>query len=146
MFADLIKIVGVWFLIACVAEALAVFVEQAGAARSPDDETKRGSGVALLSFVASLLTPGLLLAHGFLATHGAEQSLRVLAMGAPIAAVLLGALVGAIAGALLRAAAPAMRTLALPLDLAALAVAIYATLPSIRILLGAMQNGGVILQ
>ena len=109
MFANLIEIVGVWFLIACAIEALAVFVEQAGAARSPDEEDgkKRGAS-ALLAFLLSLLTPGLLLAHGFLATHE-QQELRIIAMGLPVAAVLAGALLGAIFGAVARGAAPAMR-------------------------------------
>jgi hypothetical protein len=145
MFANLIQIVGLWFLVACALEAVAVFVEQAGAARSPDEEDgkKRGAS-ALLAFLLSLLTPGLLLAHGFLSTHEQEQTLRVIAMGLPIAAVLLGALLGAIFGAVARGTAPAMRKLALPLDLVAFAVAIFATLASIQVLIGAAQNGGVI--
>jgi hypothetical protein len=145
MFASVIQLAGLWFLIACTAEALAVFVEQAGSARSPDDEAPRRGAVAPIAFLLSLLTPGLLLAHGFLITRDAEQSLRVIAIGAPIAAVLVGALLGAMFGAVAKAAAPAMRTLALPLDLIAFALAIYATLPSIRILIEAAQNEGVTL-
>jgi hypothetical protein len=144
MFADLIQIVGLWFLVAIALETLAIFVEQAGSARSPEDETKRHGAVTLIAFLLSLITPGLLLAHGFLATTGQDQTLRVIAMGAPVAAVLLGSLAGAIFGAIAKGAAPVMRKLALPLDLAAFAVAIYATLASIRILIGAAQNGGVI--
>jgi hypothetical protein len=53
-------------------------------------------------------------------------------------------LVGAIFGAIAKGATSTMRTLALPLDLAAFAVAIFATLPSIRVLIEAAQNGGVI--
>lgn len=144
MFESLIGIVGIWFFAAVAAEALAVFVEQAGAARSPEEEGPKNGATALLALVLTLLTPGLLLAHGFLATHEQDQTLRVIAMGAPIAAVLLGSLLGAIFGALARPAAPAMRALALPLDLAAFAVTVYATLPSIRLLLEAAQTGGVI--
>lgn len=144
MFANLIETVGLWFLVACALEALAVFVEQAGAARSPDDDHPRSGAITLTAFMLSLLTPGLLLAHGFLATREADQTLRVFAMGAPIAAVLIGALAGAILGAAARGAAPTMRKLALPLDLGAFSVAILATLPSIRILLEAAQTGGVI--
>ncbi len=145
MFASLIQIVGLWFLVACALEALAVFVEQAGSARSPDEEDghKRGAS-ALLAFLLSLLTPGLLLAHGFLATHGQDQTIRVLAMALPIGAVLLGALFGAIFGAVAKGAAPTMRKLALPLDLVAFGVAVFATLASIQLLISAAQNGGVI--
>lgn len=144
MFANLIQIVGVWFLVACALEALAVFAEQAGAARSPDEEDGKQRGAsALLAFLLSLLTPGLLIAHGFLSTHGQDQ-LRVIAMALPIAAVLLGALLGAIFGAVARGAAPAMRRLALPLDLVAFVVTIFATLAGIQVLLGAAQDGGVI--
>ena len=145
MFADLIQVVGLWFVVACACEALAVFVEQAGAARSPDeDDGRKQSASALIGFLLSLLTPGLLLAHGFLATHAQEQTLRVVAMGLPVAAVLLGALLGAVFGAVARGAAPLMRKLALPLDVVAFGVAIYATLASIQVLIGAAQNGGVI--
>jgi hypothetical protein len=144
MLGTLIETVGLWFFVAVAAEALAVFVEQAGAARSPDDDAPKHGASALLALILSLLTPGLLLAHGFLATHGQDQTLRILAMAAPVAAVLVGALVGAIFGAIAKGATSTMRTLALPLDLAAFAVAIFATLPSIRVLIEAAQNGGVI--
>lgn len=144
MFANLIQVVGLWFVVAVAIEALAVFVEQAGAARSPDEDAPKHGAAALLTLLLSLLTPGLLLAHGFLTTHGQDQTLRLIAMGAPIAAVLLGALLGAIAGAVAKGAAPAMRKLALPLDLAAFTVAVFATLTSIQTLIAAAQNGGVI--
>lgn len=145
MFADVLQLTGLWFLIACAVEALAVIVEQWGAARSPDEDAPKHGAAALLTLTLSLLTPGLLLAHGFLATQAADQTLRIIATGAPVAAVLGGALVGAVIGAVARRAAPSMRKLALPLDLAAFAVAVYATLPSIRVLLGAASNGGAIL-
>lgn len=145
MFASLVQIAGLWFLVACALEALAVFVEQAGSVRSPDEEDDRKrSASALLAFVLSLLTPGLLLAHGFLTTNGQDQTLRVIAMGLPIAAVLLGALLGAIFGAVAKGLAPAMRKIALPLDLVAFGVAVFAALTSIQTLIGAAQNGGVI--
>jgi hypothetical protein len=143
MFADLIQIAGLWFLAAIALEALAIFVEQAGAARSPEDDHRRHRAVSLLAFLLALGTPSLLIAHGFFATQAQDQTLRAIAMGAPIAAVLLGSLLGAIFGAVAKGAASTMRKLALPLDLAAFALAIYATLPSIRTLIGAAQNGGV---
>lgn len=145
MFASLIQIVGLWFLVACALEALAAFVEQAGSARSPDEEGgRRHSASALLAFTLSLLTPGLLLAHGFLSTHEQDQTLRAIALGLPIAAVLLGAMLGAIFSALAAGAAPTMRRLALPLDLAAFGMTVFATLTSIQVLIAAAQNGGVI--
>ena len=145
MFASLIQTVGLWFLVACALEALAVFVEQAGSVRSPDEEDgRKRSASALLVFVLSLLTPGLLLAHGFLTTNGQDQTLRVIAMGLPIAAVLVGALLGAIFNAFAKGLAPAMRKIALPFDLAAFAVAVFAALTSIQTLITAAQNGGVI--
>jgi hypothetical protein len=143
MFASLLQIAGLWFVVAIALEALALFVEQAGAARSPEDDEPRHRAASLIAFLLSLGTPGLLIAHGFLSTHGHDQ-LRVIAMALPIAAVLLGALLGAIFGAVARGAAPAMRKLALPLDLVAFVVTIFATLASIQVLLGAAQDGGVI--
>lgn len=141
MFASFIQIVGLWFVIAIVLETLAVFVEQIGAARSPEDEAPRHRALSLLAFVLSLGTPSLLIAHGYFATQGEDQTFRILAMGAPIAAVLVGALLGAILGAAVKGAAPLMRKLALPLDIAAVAAAIYAALPTIQMLIQAAQGG-----
>jgi len=145
MFAQLIDAAGVLFLVAVAVEFVAVFAEQAGAARSPDEDAPKRSGGNALLAVSALLTPGLLLAHGFLVTHGADTTLRIWAMGAPVAAMIGGALVGGVFGAVARGAAPLMRRIALPLGLAALAVTLAATWPSIRILIDAAQNGGVIL-
>ena len=144
MLETLIQTVGPWFLVAVALEAAAVFVEQCGAARSPDEEPPKHNALALLALVLTLVTPGLLLAHGFLATHDADQTIRVLAMSAPVAAILFGALLGAIVGAVARSAAPTMRKLALPLDLVAFLVTVFAALSSIRMLIEAAQNGGVI--
>lgn len=138
MLGTLIQTVGIWFLVAVALEALAVFVEQWGAARSPDDEAPKHNALALLALVLTLITPGLLLAHGFLRTEGGDQTIRVLAIGAPIAAILVGALLGAIVGSAARGLAPTMRKLALPLDLIAFAVTIYATLASIQALIAAI--------
>jgi hypothetical protein len=137
MLGTLIQTVGLWFLVAVALEAAAVFVEQWGSARSPDEEAPQHNTLALLAFVLTLLTPGLLLAHGFLATHDVDQTIRVLAMSAPVAAILLGALLGAIIGAAARGAAPLMRKLALPLDLVAFLVTVFAALSSIQLLIGA---------
>lgn len=136
MFASFIEIVGFWFLIAIVLETLAVFVEQIGAARAPEDETHRHRALSLLAFILSVGTPGLLIAHGFFATQGQDQTLRVIAMCAPIAAVLVGALLGAIIGAVAKGLAPFMRKLALPLDVLAFAVTVFAALASIKVLIG----------
>lgn len=144
MLGALIQAVGLWFLVAVTLEALAVFTEQWGAARSPDEEAPKHGALALLALLLTIVTPGLLLAHGFISTRGMEQSLFVIAVGAPIVAVLAGSLFGAIMGAIAKGAAPLMRQLALPLDILAFGVAIYATLASIRVLIEAAQNGGVV--
>ncbi|MEZ5996728.1 MAG: hypothetical protein R3C25_13355 [Hyphomonadaceae bacterium] len=144
MFANLIATAGLGFAIAVALEALAVFVEQAGAARSPDEDTPRRGIAALAMLALSALTPGLLLAHGFLSTSAAGQTLRLVAMAAPVAAVIGGSLLGAVCGALARGAAPLMRKLALPAALIAMAATIYATLPSIRALAEAAKHGGVV--
>lgn len=141
MLGTLIQIVGPWFLLAVALEALAVFVEQWGSARSPDEEPRKHNALALLGLFLTILTPGLLIAHGVIATQGGDQSLMVLAIGAPIAAVLLGALAGAIVGAAAKGAVPIMRKLALPLDLVAFAVTIFAVLPTIQSIIGAVQGG-----
>lgn len=144
MLGSLIQAVGLWFFVAVALETLAVFAEQWGAARSPDEEKPKHNALALLAFVLTLLTPGLLLAHGYISTQGKDQALLVLAIGAPIAAVLIGALLGAIMGAAVRGAAPLMRKLALPLDIVAFAATIYAALATIQKLILAAQNGGVV--
>ncbi|MCX7358904.1 MAG: hypothetical protein NT015_12290 [Alphaproteobacteria bacterium] len=144
MLEALIQIVGPMFLLAIALEMISVMVEQWGAARSPDEEAPKHNALALLALVLTILTPGLLLAHGYVLTHGRDQTLLVIALGLPIAAVLIGALLGAILGAALNGAAPVMRKLALPLDIAAFGVTIYATLATIQALVQAAQNGGVV--
>lgn len=138
---QLIAIAGLWFFAACAAEFAAVFVEQAGAARSPEEDASRRRAASLMLMLVSLLTPGLLLLHGFFLTAGADTLLRIWIMAAPVAAMLLGAIFGAILGALAGSAAPTMRKLALPLGLAALALALYATSPSIVALANGLQDG-----
>lgn len=144
MLGPLIQAVGLWFFVAVALETLAVFAEQWGAARSPDEEKPKHNALALLAFVLTLLTPGLLLAHGYISTQGGDQTLFMIAVAAPVAAVLVGALLGAIMGAAVKGAAPLMRKLALPLDIVAFAVTIYATAVTIQILIQATQNGGVV--
>lgn len=145
MFASLAAIAGFWFVVACIFQAVAVFVEQAGAARSPEDEKPHGGFGAFAVGVAALLAPGLLLMHGYFVTElHPDQSLRVLALGAPLAGVILGALLGAIFGAVVHGATPIMRMLAPWFALAALILAVYATVPSIVALVAAIQNGGVL--
>lgn len=135
MLAALIQVVGPWFILAVAFEALAVFVEQWGAARSPDEETRRHGALGLLALVLTIVTPGLLLAHGYVTTREAGEALVALVVGAPVAAVLLGSLLGAIVGAVVPAAAPFMRRIALPFDLLAFVLAGFAALPTIQILL-----------
>jgi arginine exporter protein ArgO len=142
MLEALIQIVGPIFLVAIALEAVSVLAEQWGAARSPDEDAPKHNALALLALLLTILTPGLLLAHGYVATHAQDQSLLVIAVGLPVAAVLVGALLGAILGAAVKGAAPLMRKLALPLDIIAFAVTIYATLATIQVLIQAAQNGG----
>lgn len=144
MLEALIQIVGPMFLAAVALEAVSVLAEQWGSARSPDEEAPKHGALALLALLLTIVTPGLLLAHGYIATHAGNETLSVIAIGLPIAAVLVGALAGAILGAAARGAAPLMRKLALPLDIAAFAVTIYATLSTIQLLIQAAQNGGVV--
>jgi hypothetical protein len=138
---QLIATAGIWYFAACAAAFAAVFVEQAGAARSPEEDGETRSAAKLMLMLASLLTPGLLLVHAFFLTAATDALLRVWLMGAPIAAVLLGSLLGAIMGAMALGAAPFMRKLALPLGLAALALTLFATSPSIVALVNGLQDG-----
>lgn len=144
MLEALIQIVGPMFLAAVALETVAVLAEQWGAARSPDEEAPKHNVLALLALVLTILTPGLLLAHAYVSTHGQDQTLLVIAVGLPLAAVIVGALLGAILGAAVKGAAPLMRKLALPLDIAAFAVTVYATLTTVQVLIQAAQNGGVV--
>lgn len=138
---ELIATAGLWFFAACAAELAAVFTEQAGAARSPEEDGERNGAVALMMTLASLLTPGLLLVHGFFLTAAVDTLLRIWIMAAPISAILLGSIMGAIFGAFARDAAPVMRKLAMPLGLIALAVTLFATSPSVVALLNGLQDG-----
>jgi hypothetical protein len=138
---QLIATAGIWFFAACAAAFASVFVEQAGAARSPEEDGEAKSAAKLMLTLASLLTPGLLLVHAFFLTAADDTLLRVWLMGAPIAAVLVGSLFGAILGSVARGVAPAMRKLALPLGLAALALTLFATSPSIVALVNGLQDG-----
>lgn len=144
MLEALIQIVGPMFLVAVGLETVSVLAEQWGAARSPDEEVPKHNALALLALLLTILTPGLLLVHGYVSTHGQDQTLLVIAVGLPLAAVIVGALLGAILGAAVKGAAPLMRKLALPLDIAAFAVTVYATLATIQVLIQAAQNGGVV--
>ena len=92
MLESLIQAVGLWFLMAVALEALAVFVEQWGVARSPQDDAPKNGALALLALVLTIATPGILLTHAFFATEGADHTLRVVALSAPILAILIGAL------------------------------------------------------
>jgi hypothetical protein len=139
---QLIAIAGLWYFAACVAAFASVFVEQSGAARSPDEEGERKHGaVALALMLVSLLTPGLLLLHGFFLTAAVDSLLRIWVMAAPVAAILLGSIFGAIFGSIARGAVPTMRKLALPLGLAALALTLFATMPSIVAFANGLQDG-----
>jgi hypothetical protein len=138
MLEELIATAGVWFFAACGAVFAAMFVEQAGAARSPEEDSERKRGAMLVLMLASLLAPGLLLLHSFYLTAD-DPSPRAALMAVAIAATLLGSMTGAIFGALARGAAPIMRRLALPLVLIALALAIYAAFPSIVALVNTLD-------
>jgi len=140
---QLIATAGIWFFVACAAAFASVFVEQAGAPRAPEEDGERKGAAALLLMLASLLTPGLLLLHGFHVTAGADTLVRIWLMAAPVAAVLLGSLLGAIAGAIARGAAPTMRKLAAPLAVAALALTLYAASPSLVALVNGLQDGTI---
>ncbi len=138
---QLIVTAGLWYFAACLLQFVAVFVEQAGAARSPEEEGERRTAAGLMLTLASLLTPGLLLLHGFFLTVGADAAVRVGILAAPIAALLLGALLGAMLGAAARGVAPAMRKAVLPLGLMALAITLYATSPSLVALANSLRDG-----
>lgn len=141
MLAALIEAAGFWFVIAVALEAAATMIEVAGAARSPEEDAPRRGFAALVILAMSALTPGLLLLHGFVSTAAAEPLVRALGIGAPAAALLGGGLAGGAVGALARGWRDAMRRLALPVGVAALAATIYAALPSVT---GLFANSGTI--
>jgi hypothetical protein len=127
---QLIATAGLWYLAACIAVFVAMFIEQAGAARSPEEDSERKRAVMLVLLLATFATVGLLLLHGiFLAAE--DEGIRFAILAAPIGAMMLGSLFGAIFGAVARGAAPTMRKLALPLVLVALALTLYAAAPTI---------------
>ena len=103
MFASLIQIVGLWFLVASRSKRRRCLSSKRAQRVRPTTKPRRTARSRCIAFLLTLLTPGLLLAHGFLADAGRDQTIRVIAMGVPIAAILLGALFGAIFGAAARA-------------------------------------------
>ena len=129
MLDSFLGVLGPGLAAALVLLALTVFVEQAGAARSPEEDGHRTKLSATALWAANVLTPALLLGHAWIATSAREE-LRLEAMLAPIAAMFGGALLGAMFGAMARGAAPVMRKTALPLALVTLAVTVYAASPS----------------
>jgi hypothetical protein len=132
MIDALVGTTGPWFLAAITLEFLAVAAEQMGAAWKPPGEEKRGEGFggfALL--VVTTLTPAMLLVHGFFLTVDGAQATRVAALGLVIGAVLVGAIGGRSLGAGWQGGARTARGLTLPLGLAAFALAIYVTHPSL---------------
>jgi hypothetical protein len=140
MLEELIASAGVWYFAACAGVFAATFVEKAGAPRSPEEDHDRKRTIVLLHIFAPLLTYSLLLVHAWFLTT-AMDSPRLLLVTAITAAVLLGSMLGAIFGAVARNAAPTMRKLALPLSLAALALTLFATWPSIVALVNGLQDG-----
>jgi hypothetical protein len=135
MLDSILGVLGLGYAAALVLLAVTVFTEQAGAARSPEEDEGRHRGSAIALWAANVLTPLLLLAHAFTATS-AHEDMRLEAMIAPVLALLGGALIGAIFGAMAPGASPLMRRVMLPLALIALAAALYAAWPSAREILG----------
>src|SRR5262245_31513396 len=130
MIESLIALAGAIFFAALAAEALAAFVSQAGAARSPEEEGPR-SLAGRAHVIVGLLSPAVLIAHAWFVTMDQDESARGLLMAAPIAATVLGALFGSIFGAIAGGAAGAMRKAALIFALISLGLALFAAYPSI---------------
>ena len=131
MLESLVQAAGVWFLAAVALQFAAALCEQAGAARSPEDDRPRGRWLTLALAVAALATPALLLGRAYAVTADAEAMTRLWLMGAPLAAMLGGGLVGGVAGVFVQGLAPALRGLGAALALGALALAAYAAWPSL---------------
>ncbi len=142
MIVTFIQIVGLWFLAAIALELFAVYAEQAGAARKAEERGQSGFGAFAL-MILTTLTPALLFLHAFFLTHGAPSMIRVAAIGLVTASVIFGAIVGRLVGMGWEDGARVMRTLALPLGLAAFVLAIYVTRPSL-IALADLFNGEII--
>ena len=127
---QLIATAGLSYLAACVSVFVAMFIEQAGAARSPEEDSERKRAAMLVLLLATFATVGLLLLHGYFVPAD-NEAWRFGIMATPIAAMMLGSLLGAIFGALARGVAPLMRKLALPFVLVAFALTLYAAAPTI---------------
>jgi hypothetical protein len=136
---QLIATAGVWFFAASALQFVAAFVEQAGAPRSPEEDGERKPAARLVFFFASLLTIGLLLCVPL--SPEVEPVTRLLVLQTPIAAMFSGAMLGAIFGALAQGVAPTMRKVAIPLALAALALALYVAHPSLLGLANGLLGG-----
>jgi hypothetical protein len=133
---------GILFLFAVAAEFIAVFFEQAGAARKRDEEAKSGGLPALALMVVTTLTPALLLLHGYLSTMAPHwRAALPAAVAAPILAVIVGAILGRIVGTASQAAARILHGVALPAAVAAFVLTIYAAWPSVGALIELFTHG-----
>lgn len=128
----LTPLVGTFFLIATGAQALGVYVEQAGAAvRFARDQKPPESLGSFALMVVTTMSPALLLLHAYFMTVPAPGQPRVLAISLVIASVIVGAIVGRLVGMAWQSGARFMRGAALPINIAALVLAIYATRPTL---------------
>lgn len=133
--------VGLWFLVAVALQFAAVYAEQAGVAHKPDGQVEKREGFGGFALaLTTTLTPAFLFLHGFFLTADSALAVRVTVLSAVIAAVLLGAIIGRLVGMGWKGGAGVMRTLALPLGLAAMVVAIYACRPSLEALIDLFQG------
>jgi hypothetical protein len=135
MLDSMVQAAGVWFFAAVAAQFAATLFEQAGAARSPEEDKPRRRVAALALFVASLATPALLLWHAYRVSAETDVATRLWLIAAPLAAMLGGGLVGAVAGVFARGAASALRAAAMWFALSALGLAVYAASPDLAALI-----------
>ncbi len=143
--AVLAAFVGLAFLAAVAAEGFAIFVEQtaAGAKKAESDPPASAVGGAVQGIV-SMVAPGLLLLHGYFVTVG-RPDLVAGAVGLPVAALVVGAILGRISGAVAQPLAHAFRPLALPAALLGFAIVVWATWPSIQVLLALLSGSAATL-
>ncbi|MFT3726762.1 MAG: hypothetical protein QM759_02930 [Terricaulis sp.] len=138
--------VGFWFLLAVGLEFASVYAEQAGAVHKPEGEAAKREGFGGFALaLTTTLTPAFLFLHGFFLTAASALPVRIAALGAVVAAVLLGAIIGRLVGMGWKSGAGVMRALALPLGLIAFVIAIYACRPSLEALIDLFQGRAILL-
>ena len=112
---------------------LAAAIEQAGAPRAPSEEPPRRGFVSAALALASLVSPGVLVAYAYFRAANSAPALSICLMALPIVAVMSGAMLGALIGAAMRESRAMIRMTSIVTGFGALILALCVALPAIDV-------------